>query len=332
MVDPKLRLFCLQELFLRETDDEHRLSMREIIARLNAQGIPADRRTVYADLALLQMRNMDIMRARVGRQQVYWLASREFELAELKLLVDAVQASRFLSRKKSSSLISKLECLASRYQAEQMERAVYVKNRVKTDNASVYYSVDAIHEAMQKGKRLSFQYCQYTLSRKLEPRRGGMRYVVTPQLLCWADDNYYLIADHPQHAGLTHYRVDKMASASVCEENAGKSAKLDAAAYARTMFGMYAGACEWVEMAFDGSLIGAVIDRFGADVSISPCEEAAEGFFCRALVAVSPAFYGWMAQFGDLARICSPDSVRLGMMKLLDGARAGYEKERAGWD
>lgn len=322
MTDPKLRIFYIQDYFLKNTDESHTVTVQELLAHLEEMGIATDRRTVYADIRRLKSLGMDIEKRR-SKTHDYYLATRPFELAELKLLVDAVQSSRFLTRKKSDVLIQKLSGLTSRHQAEKLSRQVYVQNRVKTDNERIYYNVDSIHEAIALGRKLGFQYCQYTLTKSLKPRRNGAQYVVNPYLLTWAEDNYYLIADHPEHEGLAHFRVDKMLSATVLpDKRVPLAASFDPAAYAKTMFSMYVGDNEWVEMRFDASLIGVVIDRFGTDVQIIRSD--GNSFTIRAFISVSPAFFGWLLQFGNQARILAPTDAARKMRALLSETLGQY--------
>ncbi|MEG1524140.1 MAG: WYL domain-containing protein [Clostridia bacterium] len=323
MTNPKLRIFLLLEYFFKNTDESHTVTIPGLIEYLDSEGIVADRRTLYADLALLKESGMEIIKRRT-RTHDYYLGTRDFELAELKLLVDAVQSCRFLSTKKSAALIKKLEGLTSRYQAAQLSRQVFVQNRIKTDNERIYYNVDSIHDAIHFAKKISFQYCQYTMEKTLKPRRDGILYIVSPYLLTWAEDNYYLIADHPKYEGLVHFRVDKMIQVSVLQECRRQLSPLfDPVAYAKSMFSMYAGDREWVELTFDQSLIGVAIDRFGTDVAITPLDDS--HFAVHALVSVSPAFFGWLLQFGDKARIIAPDDARERMIALLTQAQRNYE-------
>ena len=207
----KLKLLYLKELFERQSDEEHLLSMQDILDALAARGIRAERKSVYDDILCLQQFGMDIVTVR-GKRGGYFLASRTFEL---KLLVDAVQSSRFLSERKSMQLIAKLETLASQYAAGSLRRQVTVAGRVKTMNESVYYSVDLLHEAIQKNSRITFRYFDYNLDGSRRYRPG--LYAASPYALCWQDENYYLVA-HSERHGLTHYRVDKMASISMTGE------------------------------------------------------------------------------------------------------------------
>ncbi len=328
MAESRRRLLLIREYFLENTDEQHPVTMPELIAYLGAKGVDADRRAVYEDIALLRECGMDILMRR-SRTCDYYLASRPFEFAEVKLLVDAVQASRFLTARKSCALIGKLGSLTSRHQAAQLERSVYVQNRVKAGNERAYYNVDCIHKALQSGRKIAFQYCQYTFSRQLCPRRDGQTYVVSPCLMAYADDNYYLIADHPTHEGFAHYRVDKMIQVRMLNERAAPlDPSFDPAAYARTVFSMFAGERRWVELSFDRALIGAVIDRFGADVPIAPRDETT--FAVHAPVCVSPAFFGWLFQFGGGARILGPDDVKEWMLLMAEAARAGCARGERG--
>lgn len=313
----KCKLLYLKELFERQSDEEHLLSMQEILDALAARGVRAERKSVYDDIACLQQYGMDIVSVR-GPNGGYFLASRTFELPELKLLVDAVQSSRFLSEKKSMQLISKLETLSSRYAAGALRRQVAVAGRVKSMNESVYYSVDLLHEAIRKNSRITFRYFDYDLDGSRRYRPGT--YAASPYALCWQDENYYLIA-HSERHGLTHYRVDKMASITLTGEPRYMDAQtrgLDLAKYGRNVFGMFAGSREQVRLRFDRSLTGVVIDRFGRGTICVP--DGPDAFICTVEVAVSPNFFGWLASFGARARILSPDSVREGFLALCRAA------------
>ena len=251
----KLKLLYLKELFERQSDEEHLLSMQDILDALAAQGIRAERKSVYDDILCLQQFGMDIVTVK-GRNGGYFLASRTFELPELKLLVDAVQSSRFLSERKSMQLIAKLETLASGYAAGSLRRQVTVAGRVKTMNESVYYSVDLLHEAIQKNSRITFRYFDYDLNGSRRYRPG--LYTASPYALCWQDENYYLIA-HSERHGLTHYRVDKMASISMTGQPRymdAQTRELDLTEYGKNVFGMFAGSREQLRLRFDRSLAG----------------------------------------------------------------------------
>ena len=210
----KLKLLYLKELFETQSDEDHILSMQDIVSYLAARGIRAERKSVYADVACLQAFGMDIVLQK-GPGGGYFLASRPFELAELKLLSGAVQASKFLSERKSVALIEKLSTLCSKYQAAQLKRQLTVRDRVKSMNESVYYTVDRIHEAIARNLQVRFRYFDWGVDGRKHERPGD--YFASPYALVWDDENYYLIA-HSERHGLTHYRVDKMAKLTITQK------------------------------------------------------------------------------------------------------------------
>ena len=317
----KLKLLYLKELFERQSDEEHLLSMQDILDALAARGIHAERKSVYDDILCLQQFGMDIVTVK-GRHGGYFLASRTFELPELKLLVDAVQSSKFLSERKSMQLIAKLETLASQYAAGSLRRQVTVAGRVKTMNESVYYSVDLLHEAIQKNSRITFRYFDYDLNGARRYRPG--LYAASPYALCWQDENYYLIA-HSERHGLTHYRVDKMASISLTGEPRYMDAQmrdLDLSEYGKNVFGMFAGSREQLRLRFDRSLTGVVIDRFGRGVMLVPDGDA--HFTLMADIAVSPQFFAWLAGFGPRVKILHPTQIAEDYVNYIKSALEPY--------
>lgn len=322
----KLRLLYLMQLFLEKTDEEHPITVPQMIDALAARGLPAERRSLYDDIKTLRLFGMDIVTSR-SRTVGYFLGSREFELAELKLLVDAVQASRFITLKKSRELIKKLERLTSAGQASQLSRQVYVAGRVKAMNESIYYNIDELHRAISLKRQISFQYYEYTLDKELRPKRGGERYTVSPYLLSWDDENYYLVAYHERYGGLSHFRVDKMAHICVEEKPVRPlERELDAADYAKRTFGMVVGDEQQVTVEFDRALIGVILDRFGKETPISATPDG-NMFTAQLCVAVSPAFFAWLFQFGAKARILSPEPVARAMHEHLAQTLARYAIE-----
>ena len=303
----KLKLLYLKELFETQSDEQHILSMQDIVDYLAARGIRAERKSIYADVACLQKYGMDIVLQK-GPGGGYFLASRPFELAELKLLVDAVQASKFLSERKSMTLISKLSALCSKPQSEQLKRQLTVRARVKSMNESIYYSVDRIHEAIAQNRQIRFRYFDWGVDRKKHERPGD--YIASPYALVWEDENYYLIA-HSERHGLTHYRVDKMTKLAILDTPCvitDEARSLDLSSYGKTVFGMFAGNPENVKLRFDNSLAGVVIDRFGKDVMLVP--EEGDCFTVSAQIVLSPVFYGWLSGFGDRAELLIPQHAR----------------------
>lgn len=238
------------------------------------------------------------------------MAGREFELAELKLLVDAVQSSRFLTTKKSRSLIKKLEQMAGKHDAGKLQRQVYVAGRIKTENESIYYSIDNIHRAIQENRQISFQYLDWNLKKELVPRANSFR-TVSPWALIWQDENYYLAAYDSRDGHIKHYRVDKMGKVEVrgaAREGVEQFAKVDLAAYTNQIFGMYGGEEAVVTLELPNKLVGVVLDRFGREADIRQMPE--ERFRVRAKVTVSGQFFGWLSGIGKDIKIVSPDGVR----------------------
>ena len=305
----KTKLLYLLEMLRTETDENHHLPMAEILRRLEMHGISAERKSIYSDMEELRLFGADIERDKEG----YYLAGREFELAELKLLVDSVQASRFLSEKKSGALIAKLEKLASRHEAKELHRQVYLGNRSKTMNETVYYGVDTLHAAIRQKKMISFRYFEYLPDKKRQFRNGGECYIVSPYGMTVAEDNYYLIAHSDKRSGLTHYRVDRMCDITLLEEDIlditevmGKDFSLGE--YYRKNFSMFAGEMQEVHLLCKNRLASAIIDRFGEGVPMRP--EGVDKFIAKVSVSVSPTFFAWVFTFGDEMKILSPDSVR----------------------
>ena len=210
----KLKLLYLYRILIEQTDEDHPLSVQELIAQLAQYNIQAERKSIYDDLDALARFGVDVQ-CRKGRSPGWFVGGRDFELPELKLLVDAVQSSRFITRKKSDALIRKLERLASVYQARQLQRQVFVSGRIKVMNESIYYNVDKLHAAIASKRAITFQYFDYNMYRQKVFRRNGSRYTVSPYGLIWNNDNYYLVAYDSEHRQMRHYRVDKMAEITV---------------------------------------------------------------------------------------------------------------------
>jgi len=318
----KLKLLYLLDLLRENSDEDHPISTQQIIEHLDKQGIKAERKSIYDDVLCLQEYGIDIEQ-RKGRNGGYYLASRDFELPEIKLLVDAVQSSRFLTHKKSLELIGKLESLAGRHDAGSLQRNVVVSGRVKNMDESIYYTVDAIHDAIAQNSQISFRYFEWGTDKERHFREKD--YVASPYALVWDDENYYLVAHSPRH-GLTHYRADKMVSIRQTGQPRymdDEIRKLDISEYGRNVFSMYSGDRANVKMRFQNSLAGVVIDRFGKDSMLIP--DGKDHFTFTAQVSVSPTFLGWLSQFGSKASIVYPPQVAELHKQLLKDALAQYE-------
>lgn len=323
----KLKIVYLMDYLRRSSDENHPVSIQSIIKHLESYGISAERKSLYDDIEALRTYGMDIIQQK-GPGGGYYLASREFELPELKLLVDSVQASRFITGKKSMALIKKVEGLTSSYEASALHRQVYVSNRIKTMNESIYYNVDKIHSGIAQDKQINFKYFEYSVSKEKEFRRGGQEYAVSPYALTWNNENYYLIAYDSSFKQIRHYRVDKMASIRISDKaREGKDVLggINMAEYTEKVFGMFSGKAEKVRLSCENHLAGAVIDRFGKDVIIVYTDE--ERFTVTVDVVPSPQFLAWVFGFEGGMKIASPKSVAEKMTDLLKVSLAMYESE-----
>ncbi|MBR4412189.1 MAG: WYL domain-containing protein [Lachnospiraceae bacterium] len=323
----KFKLIYLIKILERLTDEDHSLTMSQIISELESNDISAERKSVYSDLEALRELGYDVIGDDSGRYYGYFLGERTFELAELKLLVDSVSASKFITDKKSKALIKKLESLTSAYNAGKLERQVVVGDRVKTMNESIYINVDMIHSAIAENSQIRFRYFNYNPKKEIEYKRDGEFYYVSPWALIWNDENYYLVAYDSLDEKIKHFRVDKMNKMSLVEarrEGASEFKKINISEYSGRVFGMYSGRTERVKMEFDNELSGVVIDKFGKDVNI--VKTGAKKFLVIENVNVSKQFFGWIFGLGEGAKIIGPQSVvdemNLEMMK-----RLGLEKK-----
>lgn len=306
----KLKLLYLMRYLLQNSDEAHPVSIAQMIAELEKHGISAERKSIYDDLEALRTFGLDLVQIK-GRTTGYYIGQRDFELPELKLLVDSVQSSKFITQGKTLQLIKKIESLASSFDAQLLQRQVYVRNRVKSMNESVYYNVDEISTAITRDRKIRFQYFEYTVSKERRFRRGGAWYAVSPFALMWDDENYYLLAWDEDAGKLKHYRVDKMARISALEDRRqGKEAfaGVDMSAYSQKVFGMFAGQAQTVRLRFASHLAGAVIDRFGREVMM--IADGEEQFTVSLEVVVSPQFFAWVFGFGTEAEILAPEAVR----------------------
>lgn len=321
----KLKLLYLRQFLLEKSDEEHPVSVAEMIDHLAAQGVSAERKSIYDDLEALRLFGMDILQVK-GKHTGYYVGERDFELPELKLLVDSVQSSKFITHKKTLSLIGKIENLASSHDAKLLQRQVYVRGRVKSMNESVYYTVDEISAAITADRAIRFRYFEYTVSKEQRFRRDGAFYTVSPFALLWDDENYYLLGYDHDKSELRHYRVDKMKDiAQTGEARQGKDlfADVDMSAYSQKVFGMFSGREQLVKLRFREHLVGTVIDRFGKDVMIIA---DGQGFFTVTLsLVVSPQFFGWLFGYGDEVEVLAPENLRCEVKDLASKVAAMYE-------
>lgn len=303
----KLKIFYILDYLQRNSHQEHPVRAAELLSMLERQhNIICDRKTVYSDIAALQDYGVDIVSI-PGKNGGYYIASRNFELPELKLLIDAVQSSRFLTEKKSRELIEKLCSQCSVYDANLMRRDVLVSGRVKSMNETIYYNVDTIQEAIAQNRQITFRYFDWGIDGKRNYRDRD--YQASPYGLCQDNENCYLLAHSPRH-GVTSYRVDRMSDIKPLEQPRTPCPELTGKAlveHANRLFQMYSGETANVKLRFHRSLVNVVLDRFGRDTMLIP--DGDEHFVFTVNVAVSPMFLSWVIGFGSKAKILHPQSV-----------------------
>lgn len=322
----KFKLYRLAQIMLERTDEEHYITMPEIQAALAEYEVTADRKTLYVDLKELEQFGIEVEGEPVGNRYHYHVVSRTFELPELKLLVDAIQSSKFITAKKTNALIKKLETLVSKYDAAKLQRQVYVSGRIKTMNESIYYTIDAIHNAISEDKKIKFQYFQWNMKKEMELRHDGKYYHISPWGLSWDDENYYLVGYDSEAGKIKHYRVDKMLRLQLSnEKREGREHfnKLDMADYAKKSFGMFGGKEKKVTLRVRNDLAGVMIDRFGKDIMMIP--ENGEYFNLSVDVHVSRQFLAWVISLGEAVQIVAPDEVVEEMKSVIDKLRAQYQ-------
>ena len=315
----RLKILYLYKIFLERTDEQHHITMSEIISALELYGISAARKALYEDIEALRTYGLDIKTLK-GNTSGYYLASREFELPELKLLADAVTSSRFLTEKKSNELLKKIEGLSSVHEAKQIHRQVFVANRVKAMNERIYINVDTIHRAIAEGKKISFKYFDYDLEKK-KKYRDGLR-ICSPYALSWDDERYYLISYYEKYNKITNFRIDRMEAVTILDETAEpKPDDFNVAEYMNSSFSMFSGESEEVKLRFDNKLINPVIDRFGKDITVVP--DGYEHFTVRVKVKAEPPFFAWLFQFGSKVQIVEPETLKVKYMVQLNEVMAG---------
>ena len=323
----RLKLLYLLKILLENTDEKHHLTMNEIIERLGTYGIKAERKSLYANIEDLKLFGYDII-CEKNKNFGYYIAEREFELPELKLLADCVLASRFITEKKSSRLIKKIESLTSRHYAAELQRQIYMSDSIKNMNEKIYYSVDKLHNAIASLKKISFKYYEYNIDKEKVLKNGGNDYVVSPYSLAFSDGYYYLISHYPKYENLTQFRVDRMTDIKILDEKSENISDVmyegfNIGEYSKKIFGMFSGKTENVKLLCDSSIINSVIDRFGESVIIMKNDD--KSFFANVNVNVSPTFFAWVFTFGGKIVISGPENVKEEFKNTLLNVRRGYQ-------
>ncbi len=321
----KMKLVYLMKILLEKTDNEHSLTMPEILTELEKYGVTAQRKSIYDDLNAIRDLGFDIAGEQRGKTYYYYVAKREFDLPELKLLVDAIQSSKFITAKKSNDLIKKLERYVSEHQAKQLQRQVYVSGRIKTMNESIYDNVDLIHEAITNNKQIKFKYFMWNAKKQMEYKHDGAYYQVSPWGLCWDDENYYLIAYDVKEQCIKHFRVDKIDKLKcLSEKREGRDVfkQLDMAVYTTKHFGMFNSDEKSVRLEFTADMINVIIDRFGKDIMIIPAEDGK--YRTNVNVNASPQFFGWIFALEGV-KILGPESVVEEARKMVERLKSIYQ-------
>jgi len=322
----KLKLNYLMKIMLAKTDDEHNLTMSQIMEELEKYDVTAERKSIYADFQdMTDKLGVEIIKEQIGRETYYHVGAREFELAEVKLLIDSIQASKFITQTKSRELITKIKSLVSEYQARQLQRQVFINDRVKTMNESVYYNVDDIHTAINENRQIRFKYYKWSIEKKLVPMHNGNWFVVSPWVLTWNDENYYMVAFDDLDHKIKHYRVDKMMKISISEKlREGKEIfkNFEMAAYLKMNFGMYGGNKTKVHIQFPNAMCGVFLDHFGKEITFRSIDN--EHSVLAVDVAVSPQFFGWIFSLGKEVKVTGPREVMEQMRQAAENFIANY--------
>ena len=320
----KLKLLYIARMLMQRSDENHLISTAQIIEELNSAGISAERKSIYDDIESLRFFGLDIIQIK-GKNGGYYIGERDFELPELKLLVDSVQSSKFITQDKTYDLIRKIENLASVYDGQLLQRQVYIQNRVKSMNESVYYAVDAVSDAITQNRQITYKYFEFNLKKERVYRHDGQLYKVSPFALVWDNENYYMLAWDSSAEKMKHFRVDKMYGVTMTDEKREGTEvfeKTDMSSYTKSVFGMFGGKEEKVKLRFTNHLAGAVIDRFGKDSML--IKDGENHFTISADIVVSPQFFAWVFGFGTDAEVISPENVRAKMKNQIQSVYGMY--------
>ncbi len=303
----KLKVLHLAAILYQDSDPEHGLTMGEIIAKLQARGVSAERKSLYRDIAALQDFGMDITSSKVGTTTEYRLASRAFDIAELQLIADAIQSSRFISRQKADHLANRLQLLTSTHYRWMLEGSVQVEGRDQGDHTGTLDNLNAIRQALQRRHQIEFKYLEYTVDGTRRLRKDGKVYCETPISLIYSNDLYYMISFNSDHDCILTYRVDRMADVEISSKRAVKNSRIasyDPIQFEERSFSMFGGDSISATLSATDNAMDAMIDRFGESALAGTTEDG------RALFKVnlipSPTFYGWLAQFKGDVLIISP--------------------------
>ena len=306
----KIKLLKLLELLRMDTDEQHPMTTNQICARLDEMGIICDRRTLSKDIALLNEQGYEVMDTTVGHEKGYYVEDRSFSIPELKILMDAVQAASFITKKKTEELLEKISVLGGSHQAEILKGNIVNFKTTKHSNEQIFYNVDALEQAIDQQKKVLFRYFDLNEQGQKVYRRDGHRYVVEPIALVFNEDNYYMLCYSSRHQKTSTYRVDRMESVTVLDDAITDTAialKAEIGPYTEQVFKMYAGEAVDIVLEFEDSLIGVVFDKFGEDTKMMRYGE--HKCVATVKVQISPVFWGWLFQFAGEMKLLSPESL-----------------------
>ena len=304
----KSRLLFLQKFLYENTDDNHAISTNDLIAVLEANGFKANRKTVKDDVEMLIDADYDILIEKDGKSNSYHYGARTFQLPELKMLVDAVSSSRFISAEKSDVLIAKLTSLASKYEAQELTAKVFTADRIKADNGKIFLITDIVSRAIEQSRKISFQYYDYLPTKEKVLRNNGEVYIISPYALIWSEDRYYMIGYSEKRYDLAPFRVDRMAIPEILEEAAVENIAFNPADYANKVIQMYSGKEQTVRLRCENDTMRSVIDKFGEDIVVEILDD--KYFTASVQVQTSRTFYAWVFTFGGEIEILEPQEVR----------------------
>ena len=312
----KMKLLYIKNFLERNSDEDHPVSVDEISDMLENKGITCERKSIYSDVKTLKESGVDIISVRQPKAG-YCICTRDFELPELRLLIDAVQAANFITPKKTKELIKKIGTLCSASQATMLERQVYIEKRHKCLNEEIYYNIDIISRAIQSGKRINFVYSKRCLDRETNSiTTEEKEFCVSPYAMIWSNDHYYLIGNNQKYDNLMHTRIDRMKKVEIAQERARKFSEVspyknffDSADYSGKIFNMFSGDTQTLEASCDISILEEILDRFGTDTSIR-VGGSENGFLLTTKCVVSDGLVSWIMQFGDKIEVTEPKSLR----------------------
>lgn len=327
----KLKLLYLADILKKKTDEEHCLAATEICDLLAQQDIPAERKSIYKDIDILREYGLDIIHTGSKNHGGYFLGARDFELAEIRLLSDAVQAANFISQKKTNALVEKIESFASENQAKTLHSQVYVDNRPKCSNEEIYYTISDLDEAINKGVKVTFTYTKRKITEEFKTAKEEKRFTISPYALIWSDDHYYLVCNNEKYDNLMHLRIDKIKKLEVTNEKArrfsevsGYKTSFDSADYASKLFNMYSGEPKPIELVCHNSALEPMLDRFGENVRLQKVDD--EHFLLRTNAAVSEGLVSWVLGFGGRVKVRTPNDLIYDVKKKAQEILENYEE------